>query len=527
MGNCGKPAVHNAMNRDFATRTEVQDVLPALVCVVIALGLHLYTNLFAGYGFFRDELYYMVCSERLAWGYVDQPPFSLAVLAVVRGVLGSSLFAIRLLPAVLHALTVLLAGIIARAMGARSGGMAVACIATALCPEFLGLSTFYSMNAIDITLWALLAWMFLRLLREPSARRWILFGVTAGIGMMNKIGIAWMFAGVFVGLALSDQRRQLRTPWPWVAGGIAAAIFSPFVIWNALNGWPHLEFIRNAVQMKYQSQNPGTFVSGLILNHNPVAFPLWLGGLIWLLTSKRARAVRPIAWVWLTAFAILIVNWHSKPEYLAPGTTMLFASGGAWISGMTKRVTRRAVIAVYSGLIAATGIVLMPLALPILPVDSFIAYSQAIGQTPTTAEAHRLKLLPQFYADMFGWQDKAAAVAEVYNALPDSAKEDCAIFAENYGRCAAIDIFGRQLGLPPSIGNHNNYWLWGPRGHSGKTVIILGDRHDTHDNFAQVELARIISCRHCMPYEDSLGVFVCYGISDSIPGIWDAIRWYQ
>lgn len=515
------------MNRDFARPSIWQGLMPACVCAVIALGLHLYTNHFAGYGFFRDELYYMVCSERLAFGYVDQPPFSLAVLAGVRHTIGSSLFAIRLLPALLHAATVILAGMIGREMGARTGGITLACLATALCPEFLGLNTFYSMNGIDVVLWALLAWMFLRLLREPSARRWILFGVIAGVGLMNKIGIAWLIAGVFVGLALSEQRRQLRTPWPWVAGGIAAVIFSPFVIWNALNGWPHLEFIHNAVEMKYQSQNPLTLVFGLIFNQNPLTFPLWLGGLIWLLAAKRARAVRPLAWVWLTAFVILVINWHSKPDYLAPGTTMLFAAGGAWIGGLTKRTIRRAVAFGYGGLIAVSGILLAPLALPILPVDSFVAYSQAIGEAPSTAESHQLKQLPQFYADMFGWREKAEAVAEVYNALPDSAKADCAIFAENYGRCAAIDIFGRPLGLPPAIGNHNNYWLWGPRGHSGKTVIILGNRHETHDNFAQVELKRIIPCRHCMPYEDSLGVFVCYGISDSIPRIWNLIRWYR
>jgi len=514
------------MNADGTSERQWSVLVPAIICAAIALGLHLYTNIFAGYGFFRDELYYMVCSERLAFGYVDQPPFSLAVLTGIRATLGSSLFAIRLLPALLHAVTVLLAGMIARDMGSRTGGTTLACLATALCPVFLGISTIYSMNGIDLVLWALLAWIFLRLLKEPTPRRWIIFGAIAGIGLMNKIGIAWLIAGLFIGLALSVHRRQFKTPWPWFAGGIAALIFSPFVIWNAMNGWPHLEFIHNAVQMKYQSQTPVTFLSGLIVNQNPVSFILWFGGLIWLLVATRARPMRPIAWAYLTALAILIINWHSKPGYLAPGATMLYAAGGAWISGITRTWMRRVVVYGCCSIILVTGIAILPMALPILPVDSFIAYTQAIGQAPSTAEGHELKQLPQFYADMFGWQGKAEAVAAVYNALPDSAKEDCAIFADNYGRCAAMDIFGRPLGLPPVIGNHNNYWLWGPRDHQGETVIILGDRNDAHNDFEHVEIARIIPCRNCLPYEDSLAVFVCHGINRSIPEIWPAIRWY-
>ena len=32
-------------------------------------------------------------------------------------------------------------------------------------------------------------------------------------------------------------------------------------------------------------------------------------------------------------------------------------------------------------------------------------------------------------------------------------------YGENYGESAAIDVFGKQLGLPPAIGGHNNYYM--------------------------------------------------------------------
>src|SRR5579862_9009661 len=75
---------------------------------------------FAGirhYGFFRDELYYMACGEHLAWGYVDQPPLIALVAWIARHLLGSSLFAIRLLPAIAGAAVVFLTGCLARELG--------------------------------------------------------------------------------------------------------------------------------------------------------------------------------------------------------------------------------------------------------------------------------------------------------------------------------------------------------------------------------------------------------------------------
>jgi hypothetical protein len=50
-----------------------------------------------------------------------------------------------------------------------------------------------------------------------------------------------------------------------------------------------------------------------------------------------------------------------------------------------------------------------------------------------------------------------------------------AIFAENYGEAGAIDLFGARYGLPPAISGRKNYFLWGPRGYTGESIIVVGD----------------------------------------------------
>ena len=125
------------------------------------------------------------------------------------------------------------------------------------------------------------------------------------------------------------------------------------------------------------------------------------------------------------------------------------------------------------------------MATPVLPVDTYIRYARALGIGPSTDEGHELAELPQFYADMFGWESKAAAVAEVFHALPPAEREVAAIFGENYGRAGAIDYWADEYGLPGAIGNHNNYWHWGPGEATGEVVIFLGgDRDDLERRFA-------------------------------------------
>ena len=67
------------MNKEPASRSAFLSDRAILVC--LALAMTLFQFIFhRGYGYFRDELYFMACGEHLDWGYVDHPPM-VAVVA--------------------------------------------------------------------------------------------------------------------------------------------------------------------------------------------------------------------------------------------------------------------------------------------------------------------------------------------------------------------------------------------------------------------------------------------------------------
>jgi 4-amino-4-deoxy-L-arabinose transferase-like glycosyltransferase len=302
-----------------------------LIMVLAKLLVHLWTNYYASYGIFRDEFYYLACSHRLDLGYVDQPPLSIYILALSRNIFGDSLFALRLVPALAGATTVLVTGLMVRKLGGRTAAMVIACLAVMAAPVYWGMNTFYSMNCFDILLWTLAAYIMIFVIKENRPKHWISLGVVIGLGLLNKTEMIWFCFGLFVAVLLTRQRKNLSTKWPYMTALIAVLLFLPYVIWNFLHDFAHMEFIRNAMDWKYSSLSPKGFIVDQLLNMQPATLPIWLAGLFFLFSNKEGGRLRPLGIIYVTAFLILIINGRSKAEYLSPAYTMLFASGAVQI----------------------------------------------------------------------------------------------------------------------------------------------------------------------------------------------------
>ena len=132
----------------------------------VALLIHLLTN--GRYGYFRDELYYIACARHLDFGYVDQPPLSILLLRLSQLLLGDSLFAIRLLPALAGAAIVALTGMIAREIGGRGWAIALACAATLSALFYLAVGNFFSMNAFEPLFWMGSVYLLVRIINGGS-----------------------------------------------------------------------------------------------------------------------------------------------------------------------------------------------------------------------------------------------------------------------------------------------------------------------------------------------------------------------
>src|SRR5882724_6975251 len=149
----------------------------SLIVALIAaakLLVHLYAA--GSYGYFTDELYYLACSRHLDWGYVDQPPLIALVTWIVRSLLGDSLPAIRLLPALAGMGEIALTTLITRQLGGKQFAQFLAALATLVAPGILASNNLLTMNAFEPVFWLSCAWLLIRIAKTGNQKLWIWFG---------------------------------------------------------------------------------------------------------------------------------------------------------------------------------------------------------------------------------------------------------------------------------------------------------------------------------------------------------------
>ncbi len=497
----------------------------ALAFAALKLALHIAATLYAqhlGYSYFRDEFYYLVCGRRLAWGYVDHGPGVAVQARLAETLFGTSVLGIRLLSHLAGAAIIFLTGILAWVLGGQRSAQSLAMLGLLCAPEYLGTDSVLSMNSVEPVFWMLSTLALLRILSGSSPPKWwTIFGISAGLGLLNKPSMTFFLIALGIGLLLTPQRPILFTRWSALAIALLTLIALPNLLWQIHHGWPTLEFLRNGKLQHKNVELPFLpFLNAQMLMMHPLNALLWITGLVALLRARSIPRSRWIAGTYLVFFA-LMVTLHAKDYYLAPIYPVLFAAGGlAWQVRFARTPGRsHALFAfpVYETALTLTGVLLLPMALPILRPGTWIRYTAALHLRPGNTETMSTGPLPQFYADRFGWQEEVDLVNRAYTSLSPDDRARVTLFANNYGEAGAIDILGdrQHLGLPPAVSGHNTYWLWGP-GNRGRDLVIAVV-HDTpeelHRKFRSVTVIGHMDDPLAMPVEHK----TVYLLRDRLP----------
>jgi 4-amino-4-deoxy-L-arabinose transferase-like glycosyltransferase len=493
-----------------------------LFAAALTFLLHLVGN--PHYGFFRDELYFIICGRHPALGYVDQPPI-VPLLAAGSQLFGHSLVLLRAVPALFAAASVYVTCLLAAELGGGRFAQGFAALSSALCPVLCSFGMKVSTDTVGLWLWPLIALELLRLARGADPRRWIVVGLSLGASVLSKYSVLYFAAALTLGLLCTPQRRILRSRW-FVAGAtIAIALSLPNFVWQATHGFPMLELLQNGQRGKNVVLSPAAYLLAELLITNPLLSLVWLTGLAWLLRNAATRFVG-LGYLFLIAAMILS---HAKHYYPADVYPVLFAAGAVAVERATQ--ARWWLRPVFTTLSIGAGLVLLPYVLPVLPVELFLRYHR-VAAPLLHLEAARTEhappsLLPQDWADMHGWPELAESVARTVASLPPEDRARVAIVASNYGEAAAIDFFGEAYGLPPALSGHNQYFLWGPRGYSGDVLVdVHGDCGADGHLFRSTEQVALLRSPLVMPWENELSIMLCRGIQRPLTELWPSKRFY-
>ena len=494
-------------------RLELGDPPAAMSALLVFAGLVAVVLVcFAGgYGYHRDELYFLAAGEHLSWGYPDQGPATPLLAHAMNVIAPGSLTVLRVPAALMASATVLLSGLICRELGGARRAQLIASACAAVASIVLVTGHLLSTSTLDLLAWSLVTWLVARAVRTEQSRLWVLAGAVAGIDLLNKPLIAFLLLGLGVGLLLAGPRRVLKGRGPWLGLLIAVLLWSPWLVWQQAHGWPQLEVSSSIASGGSASSQPRwALLPFQFLLVSPVLAPVWVAGLLTLARKRRLREFRFFAIAW-TVLAVLFLVAGGKPYYLAGMFPVLLAAGAietdAWLASGSQRLRKTLLVAA----IAMSALVSAVIALPILPERSLgpiIAVNGDVGET-------------------IGWPTLVRTVARVYRQ--DHPAPAPVIFTSNYGEAGAIDRFGAALGLPHAYSGHNGFADWGAPPDRAGPVVVVG--------LSSAELSgRFQGCRVAAHIGNPAGVDnqergepidLCSGTDGPWSRIWRALRHFS
>lgn len=494
----------------------------ALTAAAVVFVVHALGN--AHYGFFRDELYFIICGRHPQFGYVDQPPV-VPLLAALTQLGGHSLWLLRIVPALFAAGGVYVTVLLAAEFGGGVFAQSLAALTFLFSNVLLSFGEKVGTDEVGLWTWPLIGYLVVRIVKGADPRLWVLAGAVAGLSFESKYSVVFFLAALVAGLLLTPQRSILMNRWFAFGALILVGIALPNVLWQAHYDFPMWQLLRNGQDGKNVIVGPLVYMVQEILITNLFLFPVWVIGVVWLFTQPRFRFA---GYLYVILIAEMMI-FHGKHYYPANVYPIVIAAGAVPIEAWTARARlARFAIAAYMLML---GPVFVPFSLPVLSEPAFIAYQARLGEILhlpkgllATEHNRETSTLPGDWADMHGWTEMAATVKRVYESLPARERAQAVVFGGNYGEASAVAFYDPDI---PVISEHNQYWLWGPSPYDGRVLIqINGTCWAKEGYFRSRTIAATIHTPYAIAYENDIPVNICRGLKIPLARAWADSKLY-
>lgn len=441
--------------------------------ILIFVAVKIVLNLFAigHFGFQRDELLHLALGDHLSWGFKEVPPFIALLAKISTTVFGDSVFATRIFSTIFSGLIIWFTGRTVVEFGGGRFGIALACLALILSPAFAASGYLFQPVVFDQLWWLLAAYLIVRYINTNNTNYLYLVGVVVGVGLLTKYTMAFFAFALIIALLLTKQRRVLWNKHVLFAALIALVIFLPNIIWQFRHHLPLVTHMKNLRSTQLDYIKPSDFIKQQMLI-NGIALFVWLPGLLALLFSSGLSKYRFLAFAYILVFVFLL-EMNGKVYYIFGAYPMLFAAGGycfeRWLK--PKHMAFRTITLLLATL---PNLVLLPLALPLLPLDQTLAVFRSLHIAPKWEDLKEHPLT-QDYADMFGWDEMGEKVVKIYKGLTPDQQKHTQIYADNYGEAGAVYHYGKPYNLPEVASLNSSFTLWAPDSLSSHYIIYVDD----------------------------------------------------
>lgn len=439
--------------------------------LAMKLILHL-AAILSGYGLHRDEFLYLAEGHHPLWGYMEGPPVIGWVAGITQFIFGGTLWAAKLPVLLVGLLSIWLILEVVREFGGERRAQFLAGAGWLLSPVYLGTNHLFQPVSFNQFCWLLIGLAWVRVVNHRRAKDWYVLGVVTGVGLMTKYSVVFYLAALLAGILLTPQRQLLTSKYCWRAVGIALLMWLPNLWWQFRNDFPVVAHMRELAETQLVNMSAADFLLPQFIFH-ALSILIWLPGLIFLLRAEKLKPYRALAFAYLLLI-VLLLALSGKAYYTFGAYAVLFAAGGClWAEKLKAKSW-------WLALPLLLNFFLIPFGLPVLSVETMQDYGVYMRDNygldvGLRWEDGSVRDLSQDYADMHGWEEMVAKVAEFYHQLTPEEQAKCMIEGGHYGEAGALNFYRKKYGLPEAVSFDASFLLWVPRHISFDRQIIVDD----------------------------------------------------
>ncbi len=468
----------------------------------------------------RDELLYFSLGMHPSAGYASVPPLIGWIAWLMEHIFGYSVFAVRLFPALLSGAMILLAAEAAKELGGSRYASFLSALGLLVSIFFMRAFALFQPVSVEIFLCTLSIFMLIKYVNTKNDRYLILFGIVAGVTLLNKYLAGLLFLGLLLVIPFTGYREVLKKRAFWLGLAAGFLIFLPNIIWQAAKGFPVFHHMNELYNTQLVHMGYLLFLTEQLLMPFAASL-LTIAGLIFLLFSGKMKKFRFLGFVAIFFISALMLL-KGKSYYTLAIFPLLIISGAVayetWLKGSRTRV-------ILPVLLLALTLPIVPMGLPVFKTKGLIAYFQTLEKkfgidVGRRFEDGSIHSLPQDYADMLGWEELTSLADKAYQMVPE--RKAAFIYGENYGEAGAITVIGKKYGLPEALSFNESFRYWLPRQFNPdiKSIIYINSEpgKDIKAFFRKITFVGSISNPDAREY--GTGVYLCEDPVSSFNEFW-------
>lgn len=462
------------------------------------------------YSFFSDEYYYLACSERLSFGYVDAPPLSILLLFWNKTLFGSSLLATRIVPALCSAASSMISAHIVIRLGGRGFAIALTMIATAMAPISLIVNSFYSMNCLEFFLWILIVFYLIRIIQEGDLKLFVSLGFIVGLAYNTRQSVLLLLLAILPAMFMRQYRHFFRSKHFWRGVVIAIALCIPNAIWEIQNDFPTVSYLTNIVLRNPDPIGPIENLFYQISNIGPISIFVCGAGIYYLLVYANYHKLQFIPIAFFILLTISMFSFTQRPSRIAPIYPPLFAAGAVFVWQWIEKYKSTSLKIISISFVLFFGLSSGLCVLSILPPYDLSNFSTMLGLSHKQNPGN-LAVTHSFLSERLGWEGIAEKTISLCKSLPPSDKQNLVVLARNKSEAAAIEYYDDEKVTKMVLCCHNNYYIWFPNDYVFETVVSVGfSRTRMEEFFEKVEDSGLFHTSTYAPAEENnMRFFIC------------------